>query len=187
MQNTSQLRILLVDSDDAVRGALEDFLRDRGYDVTSLGSGTSAMRRIREDPELFDLVLTDLVQPEAAGVEVLKVARQRSAATQVVTMTNFGALDTAIESMRQGAFDYVTKPFKFTQIEVVLNKVTEQRKLIDEKEKLAERVQSLYARLDLLKDNRDRMDRFMNDLFEKLDYQTEMLEECLSLLRKDVP
>lgn len=184
MKNSSQLRILLVDGDSSVRMALEDFLRARGYDIRSTGSGLDAMRSIREAPDSFDVVLTDLTLPDADGLDVLDVARQRDSRTQVVTMPGFAALDKAIESIRLGAFDYVTKPFKFTQVDVALNKVAERRKLVEENEKLAERVQSLYSRLDILKDNRDRLERFMRDLFEKLDYQTEMIEECLSRLRK---
>ena len=65
MENSSQLRMLLVDGDNSVLRALEGFLRDRGYNVTALDSGTSAMRRIREDAEIFDLVLTDLGLPDA--------------------------------------------------------------------------------------------------------------------------
>jgi DNA-binding NtrC family response regulator len=184
MKNDSQLRILLVESDSSARGALNDYLLARGYDVTPRQSGTLAMRDIRENPEVFDLVITDMDLADAGPLEILNVARQRSTATQVVTMPSFAALDIALEAMRQGAFDYVIKPFKFTQFEVMLNKVVERRKLVSDYEKLVERVQSLYGRLDLLKDNRDRLDRFVRDLFDKVDYQTEMLEECVSILRK---
>ena len=184
MKNDSQLRILLVEMDDSARAALHDFLRARGYNVTPVQSGALAMRNLRESAELFDIVITALDLTDASPLEILKVAKQRSNTTQVVTMPGFAALDTALEAMRQGAFDYVIKPFKFTQFEIVLDKAIEQRKLISDNEKLNERVQSLYDRLDHLKDNRDRMDRFMRDVFDKLDYQTEMLEECISILRK---
>jgi len=184
MKNDSQLRILLVESDGSARGALNDYLLARGYAVTPRQSGTLAMRDIRESAEVFDLVITDMDLADAGPLDILKAARQRSTATQVVTMPTFAALDTALEAMRQGAFDYVIKPFKFTQFEILLDKVVERKKLINDNEKLAERVQSLYGRLDLLKDNRDRLDRFVRDVFDKLDYQTEMLEECVNVLRK---
>jgi two-component system NtrC family response regulator len=182
-KTTSPLRVLLLESDSSVQGALEEFLRTQGHQVLSLQSAGLAIRRIREDTDVFDLVLIDLGLSD--GLEVLHVARQRSDATQVVTMPGFTVLDLAIESMLQGAFDYVIKPFKFTQIEIVLNKVIERKKLMDENAKLSERVQSLYSRLDQLKENRERLDRFARDLFEKLDYHTDMLEECVSFLRKE--
>jgi two-component system NtrC family response regulator len=183
MKTTPPLRILLLETDTSVQGALDEFLRGRGHNVVSLQSGVMAIRRIREDVEIFDLVLLNLALPDA--MEVLYVARQRSSGTQVVTMPGFAGLDAAIESMLQGAFDYVIKPFKFTQVAIVLNKVIERKKLVEENAKLSERVQSLYNRLDQLKDNRERLEKFARDLFEKLDYHTEMLEECVSRLRKE--
>jgi len=183
MKTTPPLRILLLENDTSVQGALDEFLRGRGHNVVSLQSGVMAIRRIREDVEIFDLVLLNLALPDA--MEVLHVARQRSSETQVVTMPGFAGLDAAIESMLQGAFDYVIKPFKFTQVAIVLNKVIERKKLVEENAKLSERVQSLYNRLDQLKDNRDRLEKFARELFEKLDYHTEMLEECVSRLRKE--
>jgi two-component system NtrC family response regulator len=176
---------MLLEGDSSVQGALEEFLRARGHQVLSLQSGELAIRRIREDTEVFDLVLIDLVLPNA--LEVLHTARQRTTATQVVTMPGFAGLDLAIESMLLGAFDYVIKPFKFTQVEIVVNKVIERRRLVEENAKLSERVQSLYSRLDQLKENRERLDRFARELFDKLDYHTDMLEECVNFLRKENP
>jgi two-component system NtrC family response regulator len=183
MKTTPPLRILLLENDASVQGALDEFLRGRGHSVVSLQAGAMAIRRIREDVEVFDLVLLNLALTDA--MEVLHVARQRNSETQVVTMPGFAGLETAIESMLQGAFDYVIKPFKFTQIAIVLNKVIERKKLVEENAKLSERVQSLYNRLDQLKDNRDKLERFARELFEKLDYHTDMLEECVSRLRKE--
>jgi DNA-binding NtrC family response regulator len=185
MKTTPPLRILLLENDTSVQGALDEFLRGRGHNVVSLQSGVMAIRRIREDIDVFDLVLLNLALPDA--LEVLHVARQRSSETQVVTMPGFAGLDAAIESMLRGAFDYVIKPFKFTQITIVLNKVIERKKLVEENAKLSERVQSLYSRLDQLKDNRDKLERFSRELFEKLDYHTDMLEECVNLIRKENP
>ena len=183
MANENAFRILLVENDGAVRAALEDFLSTRGFDVTSTTSASSAIRHIREETANFDLVLSDLTLPEN-GLEVLRFVLQRHKETQVVVMTSFATLDAAIDSIRQGAFDYITKPFKFAQIEVLLNKVAERRKLIHDNAKLSERVQSLYTRLDMLKDNRDKMDRFMRETSEELEIQAEKLDNCLNLLQR---
>lgn len=182
--NSNRLRIVVIDGDHAVRNALDQFLKGRGYAVATFSAGAPAIRYIREERDPTDVVLTDLVLTDATPLEVLHAVQERGNDAQVVTMPTFAALDAAIEAMRQGAFDYVIKPFKFTQIEVLLNKVVDVRKLRQENANLNERIQSLYDRLDHLKDNRDRLDRSARETFDKLDYQTEMLAECLSLLRK---
>ena len=184
--NTRRLSVAVIEGDSSLRQVLEDFVLGRGHAVASFSSGTPALRHIRE-ADAVDLVLTDLALADVTTPEILHAARERKEQAQVVTMPTFAMLDTAIDSMRQGAFDYVIKPFKLTQVEVLLNKVTSHRQLREENAKLAERVQSLYDRLDHLKDTRDKLDRSTRETFNKLDYHTEMLEECLSLLRKKKP
>jgi two-component system response regulator PilR (NtrC family) len=180
---SNKLHAVIVDADTPARNALEQFLRGRGHAVASFSSATDALRYIREETESLDLVLVDPALTGGSAPEILLAVKGRRTA-QTVMLPTFASLDAAIESMRQGAFDYVVKPFKMTQIEVLLTKVLSQRQLREENAKLSERVQSLYDRLDHLKDNRDRMDRSLRDTFDKLDYHGEMLEECLSILRK---
>jgi DNA-binding NtrC family response regulator len=181
---SNKLHAVIVDADTSARNALEQFLRSRGHAVASFSSGTDALRYIREETETLDLVLVDPALPDASAPEIVQAVKERRNAAQTVMLPTFASLDAAVEAMRQGAFDYVVKPFKLTQIEVLLAKVLSQRQLREENAKLSERVQSLYDRLDHLKDNRDRMDRSLRDTFDKLDYHSEMLEECLSILRK---
>ena len=184
VSNSNRLHMVVIDGDTAVRNALDQFLRERGYAVTAFSSGAPAIRHIREARDATHLVFMDVALADATPLDVLNAARARAYDAQVVAMPTFVGLDAAIEAMRQGAFDYVIKPFKFTQIEVLLNKAVEQRRLRDESSKLSERVQSLYDRLDHLKDTRERLERFTRETSDKLEYQREMLEECLSLLRK---
>ena len=187
MEIENRFRILLIEGDAAVRAAMEDFLRVRGFEVWSSPSGSAAVRRIREEQTPFDVILADATMAEPNSLEVLSIARQSSAETQVVTITSFATLDVALESVRQGAFDYITKPFKFAQIEVILNKVADRKRLLLENRKLSERVQSLYTRLDLLKENRDRLERFMRETSERLDQQSARIEDCCRLLQRVTP
>jgi DNA-binding NtrC family response regulator len=183
MANDSQLRILLVEDDGPARAALEDSLRARGFSVSSARSGPPAIRRIREETEAFDLVIVDLASPGMDVPEVLHAAMQRGVGTQVVIIASFSMLEAALESVRRGAADYLTKPFKFAQIEIILDRAVGRKRLIDENRQLSERVQSLYTRLDLLKENRDKLDRFIRETSEKLDYQSEKMDDCLNLLQ----
>ena len=178
------MRVLVVDDDDAMRGALQEFLLLRGMKVRGCKDGGEALGLFNKEKEAFHIVLTDLNMPTVGGLEVLRAAKQRDAETQVVIITGFASLETAIDSMRQGAFDYVTKPFKLVEIDLIINKIAERKRLLDENQKLLERIQSLYTRLDLLKDNRSKLDKFIASTSQHLEHHSQKIEECLELIKK---
>lgn len=175
--------ILVVDDDDTLRAALLEYFLQKGMHASSSRDGAEAIHLIKTHPEPFDVVITDLIMPRAGGLEVLREARLRSTKTQVIIITGFASLETAIDSMHQGAFDYVTKPFKLVEIGLILEKVMERKRLLEENLALSERIQSLYVRLDILKDNRQKMEKFMVDTSEKLVEQSRKIDECLGLVR----
>ena len=183
MGHTSQ-RILLVEDDYLLRAGLQDFLLAQGIHATCARDGEEALQIIHRSREPFDVVLTDLVMPHKDGMEVLRAAKQHSPETQVVIMTGFASLETAIDSMHQGAFDYITKPFQFVEIAIVLDKVAERKRLIDENLQLSESIQSLHSRLELLKDSRAKLDRFIAETSEKLDRQSQKIDECVEAVRE---
>ena len=178
------LKVLLVDDDEALRAVLKEYLREKGMKVCSCRDGAEALMLLEQDKEGFDIVLTDLVLPLKGGLEILRAARMRNEETQVIIMTGYASLESAIESMREGAFDYITKPFKLVEIEIVLSKISERRRLLEENHRLAERVQSLYSRLDMLKDNRSKLDRFIADTNDKLEDNSKKINDCLNLLAR---
>jgi len=184
MNRNSSQRILVVEDDDVLRAGLEDFLLEQGIRATCGRDGEEALQIINREKEPFDVVLTDLVMPRKGGLEVLRVAKQQSPKTQVVIMTGFASLETAIDSMHQGAFDYITKPFQFVEIEIVLDKIAERKSLLDENLRLSEDIQSLHSRLELLKDSRAKFDRFITETSEKLDQQSQKIENCTEMIRK---
>jgi DNA-binding NtrC family response regulator len=100
-------RILVVDDKPRIRELVAEILE--GHDVTTASDGAEALARIAA--ERFDLVLTDVCMPEANGYEVLAAVKARSPGTAVVLMTAFGAIPDAVAATKQGAFDYVEKPF----------------------------------------------------------------------------
>lgn len=183
-QTDTLLRVLIVDDDDAFRAALIEFLQLRGRQVKSCKDGQEALRVLQEEREPYDVVITDLIMPEVGGLEVIRAAKQRHAETQVVVITGFASLETAIDSMRQGAFDYVAKPFKLVEVDLIVEKISERKRLLRENQKLTERVQSLYSRLDLLKDNRSKLDRFIAETTQQLEQHAHQIDECLDLIKK---
>jgi DNA-binding NtrC family response regulator len=102
--------ILVVDDEPTVQEALETFLRAEGYSVATAGSGKEALTRIEEQE--FDLIVADLVMPGMSGLEVLERSRSIAPAVGVILITGHATVETAIEALRKGAFDYLQKPFQ---------------------------------------------------------------------------
>jgi DNA-binding NtrC family response regulator len=119
-------RVLVVEDDDAMRELLADELQAAGYEVVAAGNGAQALARLQRDP--VDVVVTDLMMPGMKGNEVLERIRQWDPVMPVVIMTAFGSIESAVESMRAGAYHYVTKPFKMEElVETVGAAVLERR------------------------------------------------------------
>ncbi len=119
--------VLLVDDDAAFRKVLAGELERAGFDVSPAACGEEALRRAREsEPQI---VLLDLRLPDMSGLDVLKGIREKSPATEVIVLTGHGSIDTAIESIRMGAFDYVAKPCPLDELEVRMQRALERQSL----------------------------------------------------------
>lgn len=123
----STASILLVDDDDAFRHVMASELRRLGHDVATAGSGEEAVGRIAEiEPEV---ILLDLRLPGIGGLDTLRAIRERDPAAEVIMLTGHGSIDTAIESIRMGAFDYVIKPCPLDELQVRIQRALERRSL----------------------------------------------------------
>jgi len=119
--------VLLVDDDATFRQVMSNELARLGYEVAAVGSGEEAVRRIAASEP--DVVLLDLRLPGMNGLEVLKSIRSTAPSTEVVIMTGHGSIDTAIESIRSGAFDYVVKPCPLDELHIRIQRAVERRSL----------------------------------------------------------
>jgi DNA-binding NtrC family response regulator len=117
-------KILLVEDDRENCLMLKEVLTKWGYDVTEVYSGEEAIARGRQQG--FDVVLTDIRMKQVSGLQVLKTFREAQPRAQVIMMTGFGSVDTAVDAMKAGAFDYISKPFKFDEIKLTLRRAQEQ-------------------------------------------------------------
>lgn len=117
--------VLLVDDDSTFRQVMSNELTRLGYEIAAVGSGEEAVRRIAASEP--DVVLLDLRLPRMNGLEVLKSIRSTAPATEVVIMTGHGSIDTAIESIRSGAFDYVVKPCPLDELHIRIQRAVERR------------------------------------------------------------
>ena len=113
---SGKVSVLLVDDDAAFRRIMAGELGRLGYEVTAAGSGEEAVLRAGQSEP--DVVLLDLQLPTMNGLDVLKTLRQRGRGAEIIMLTGHGSIDTAIESIRMGAFDYVVKPCPLDELEI---------------------------------------------------------------------
>jgi two-component system response regulator PilR (NtrC family) len=125
-----ETRVLVVDDERSMRELLAITLRQAGYAVTLAEGGAAAIEHLRRDA--FDLVVTDLRMLDVDGMAVLRAALEIAPDTVVVVVTAYASTETAVEAMKLGAYDYVTKPFKLDEIRVKLANALERKRLKDE-------------------------------------------------------
>jgi DNA-binding NtrC family response regulator len=123
-------RVLVVDDEDAVRKSLVDVLTDRGYEASAIDDGRKALDQMQD--ALWDVVLVDLKMPGMDGMEVLKEIKSSYPDTAVIIITGYGTIEGAVEAVRLGASDYVTKPFTPDEICIRVEKAIQQKRLIEE-------------------------------------------------------
>jgi two-component system response regulator HydG len=116
-------RVLVVDDHLEMAETLAEGLRDRGYDPVAVGTSSEAARRLRAEP--FDALVTDLRMPDIDGLGLLQLSRSLDPSRPVIVMTAYSAVDTAVESIRQGAYHYLTKPFKLDELALFLGRALE--------------------------------------------------------------
>jgi two-component system response regulator PilR (NtrC family) len=123
-------KILVVDDEQSLREVLSIMLKRTGYAVTSVADGEEAIELLNRD--IFDLVITDLRMPKIDGLEVLRAAKSASPETVVLIITAFASADSAVEAMKQGAYDYLTKPFQVDEVQLIIRNALEKRRLTTE-------------------------------------------------------
>jgi two-component system response regulator HydG len=127
MPDPRKPRVFIVDDDRALAETLSDGLVDRGYDAVAIASSKEAARRL--ETEDVDALVTDLRMPSMDGLALLELSRRAMPDRPVIVMTAYSAVDSAIESIRQGAYHYLTKPFKVDELALFLDRALEQARL----------------------------------------------------------
>jgi two-component system, NtrC family, response regulator AtoC len=133
-------RILLVDDDAASLASLGEVMTKEGYRVTLAGSGEEAIRIAREQE--FDVVITDLRMRNVNGLQVLRTYKTLRPETVLIVMTGFASMDTVIDAMSAGAYDYISKPFRLDQMRLKVQQSLQYSKLLRENRSLREQAQN---------------------------------------------
>ena len=135
--------ILLVEDKESMAQMLKETLEAEGYSLVIARDGHEGIRQIRENR--FDLVLTDLKLPKKDGIEVLKVSKTENPFTPVIVMTAFGTVETAVTAMKEGAFDFITKPFDTDHLLLLMNRALETQRLLTENILLRDELSSRFG------------------------------------------
>ncbi|PYO37151.1 MAG: Fis family transcriptional regulator [Candidatus Rokuibacteriota bacterium] len=159
----SAARVLIVDDEKSMRDLLTITLEKAGYDVTAAEGGEAAIEAIRKDS--FDTIITDLRMPRVDGMQVLRAARDLSPETAVIVVTAVASTETAVEAMKLGAYDYITKPFKLDEVDLVIKNGLERKRL---------RHENLYLRRQLETQHR----------FENIIGKSARIQEVFDTIRK---
>jgi two-component system response regulator HydG len=141
MEAEASKTVLLVDDEQSHLESLERIFQREGYHTLCATSGKQALELLRQHH--VHVMLTDLVMPGMTGSELLKACRTVSPETEVVMMTAYGTIETAVEAMKDGAYDFITKPLKKVFITKVVRQALEKQKLLLENRTLREQLESM--------------------------------------------
>ncbi len=155
------IKILVIDDDDSGRLALTMLLRSAGYEVTSAATGMSALDLI--DREQYQVIVSDLFLPDKSGLDILQNVHKVSPGTEVIVVTGHASAQTAVRAMKEGAFDYITKPIDFDELKIVVSKALEKQKLLSENMYLRRQLQGRFEFSNIIGTS-----PVMNLLFERM-------------------
>ena len=135
----SQIDLLIVDDDDQLRGGLAEYFRVQGYPVQEAETGEAAVPLLEQ--RAFRVAILDMAMPGMSGIELLQKLKTESAETECILLTGEGTIERAVEAMKLGAFDFLTKPVRMKQLEAVILKAAETSQLRRENRQLREVIQ----------------------------------------------
>jgi two-component system response regulator PilR (NtrC family) len=138
----SAARVLVVDDEKSMRDLLAITLERAGHEVALADGGEAAVDAIRRDT--FDAIITDLRMPRVDGLEVLRAAKDLSPDTAVLVITAVASTETAVEAMKLGAYDYITKPFKLDEVNLIIQNALERKRLRDENQYLRRQLETRH-------------------------------------------
>ena len=141
-------RLLIIDDERVALRSLEHIMKKEGYDVTSTQSGANAIRLIKEQP--FDVVLTDLRMERVSGMQILSCCKETSPDTEVIMITGYATLESAVEAMKRGAFFYMAKPFKLDEVRTVVREASEKVRLKKENRHLREQIENYQGKIKII-------------------------------------
>ena len=135
-------RILFVDDDNDILMMVEQYLQMQGYDITTVNSGLKALDLIRDQD--IHIIFTDYKMPEFNGLELLAAVKQYKPGIEVIIVTGYGSMESAVQAMKFGCYDYLQKPFKLDHLKLIIDRIIEEKKVEDKAALLRKRARGRY-------------------------------------------
>ena len=149
-EKNDALRILIVDDNREIRGILSEYLKEEGYSTDGAADGKEALTKHSDTP--YDLIITDLNMPEMTGIELIReIVKKGRDTVEFIIITGYASLDTAIEAVKAGAFDYLVKPFRIEELKVVIKNAQDKIMLTKANRQLFEKLKSFYSEISRYK------------------------------------
>jgi DNA-binding NtrC family response regulator len=135
-------KILFVDDDEQILSIVEQFLSRSGFNITTESNGLKAIEKVRNNS--YSVVFTDLIMPEISGMEILKQVKAASPETEVIIVSGYGTIESAIEAMKLGSYDFLQKPINFDRFKILINRIIEKQRLTEENQLIRSRLKEGY-------------------------------------------
>lgn len=142
---TNLIQSIIIDDDRSIGEVLEEVVSRKDTSVEVFADGQDAIEYMKEHP--VDVVVTDLMMPRVGGIEVLNFAKQKNPDALVIIITGHASLETAIEAVKKGAYDYIRKPFRLEEVEIAFNNAVERIRLVRRNKQLIMELKAAYDRL----------------------------------------
>ena len=172
MESQVKQHILVIDDEETLRQMLEVLLRRQGYRVETAADGGEGLTLARKGRH--DFILCDIMMPVTDGIGFLRGAREYGVTATIIMMSAYGTVDTAIDCMKEGAYDYISKPFNPDEILLTLKKAAERERLKDENRRLKEELVDAYCFQNIISSN-PRMKEIFHQIQKVCDYKTTVL------------
>lgn len=164
--------VLVIDDEEELRRVLKELLSPEGYEVETSTDGKEALRKLEKN--LFDFILCDIRMPKMDGMTFLEEVKKRGIPSPIIMMSAYGTVDTAVEAMKAGAYDYVTKPFKTDEVLLTLKKAEERERLVRENRNLKREVQREFSFSNIIAKSAS-MHQIFQTIEKIADYKTTVL------------
>jgi DNA-binding NtrC family response regulator len=162
-ETSQRIKILIVDDDRDIADILVDIVSNKERAVDVCYDGLDAVKSIRNS--VYDLVIVDLIMPGAGGLDVLKYAKKSNPDALVIIITGYASLETAVAAIKEGAYDYIRKPWKLEEIKIIVENAADKIKLQRENRELIKKLQDAYHELVVLKAKKN-----ADDKIEKINF-----------------
>lgn len=179
-KNNENMRILIVDDNKDLREILEEYLKDGGDITEGADNGKEALLKHNRNP--YDLVITDLNMPEMSGIELMKTIRKDTDMTEFIIITGYASIDSAVETIKIGAYDYIVKPFRMEELKVVVKNAKDKIKLKKINTQLFDKLKSFYNEIERYKQQSGDIETFSAEE-ENLNHTEKLVNEIRNLER----